>query len=166
MLPLRLALISNNKRIKEVLPVQREHVPIFFFFFAIVDCPSHYPRPALAPSAVFFSLDRAAGCMVWFECLTSLRVQTFFGIYKQPRQPREAFVDYFPACINIYQPGKHRHMSAMRQCLRVARWRAGSCLGLKCDPKTRFVVLKHSVRQWNPPHTLPVWLVHNLGIPR
>lgn len=95
---------------------------------------------------IFFFLDRAAGCIVSSQRLTSLRVQTFFGNYKQPRQPREAFVDSFPVCINIYQAGKQRQMSTMRRFLRVARWLARSCSGLKRNPSIRFEVLKHVVQ--------------------
>lgn len=102
--------------------------------------------PSFSPSAVFFFLDRAAGCIVSSQCLASPRVQTFFGNYKQPSQPREAFVDSFPVCINIYQARKQRQMSTMRRFLRVARWWARSCSGLKRNPSIRFVVLKHFVQ--------------------
>ena len=78
--------------------------------------------PSFSPLSCFFFLDRAAGCIVSSQCLASPRVQTFFGNYKQPSQPREAFVDSFPVCINIYQARKHRQMSTMRRFLRVARW--------------------------------------------
>ncbi len=99
----------------------------------------------LSPPQLFF-LDRAAGCIVSSQCLASPHVQTFFGNYKQPSQPREARVDSFPVCINIYQAWKHRQMSTMRRFLRVARWRAHSCSGLKCNPSIRFVVFKHFVQ--------------------
>lgn len=47
--------------------------------------------PSFTPSAVFFLfLDKAAGCIVSSQSLASLHVQTFFGNYKQPSQPREA----------------------------------------------------------------------------
>lgn len=51
-----------------------------------------------------------------------------------------------PVCINIYQPGKQRQMSTMRQFIRVVWWRAHSCTGLKCNPSIRFVVVKHFVQ--------------------
>lgn len=71
---------------------------------------------------LFYFFDRVAGCIVLSQCLASPHVQTFLGNYKQPSQPREAFVDSLPVCINIYQARKQRQMSAMRRFLRVARW--------------------------------------------
>lgn len=41
-------------------------------------------------SCFFLFLDKAAGCIVSSQSLASLHVQTFFGNYKQPSQPREA----------------------------------------------------------------------------
>lgn len=90
--------------------LQREP-PVDKIFAGIVSSQS---RPLLSPLPFFF-LSRQLGCRVSSQCLTSPHVQTFLGIYKQLSQPREAFVDCFPACINIYQPGKHSHMSAMRR---------------------------------------------------
>lgn len=117
---------------------------IFVWTVTILSQPSSFS--SFSPSAVSFF--QAAGCMVSCQCLTSPHVQTFFGNYKQPSQPREAFVDSFPVCINIYQTEKHGHMSTVRRFPCVARWRAHSCLGLKYDPSIRFVLLRHSVCVW------------------
>lgn len=106
--------------------------------------------PSFTLSCISF-LDRAAGCIVSSRCLASPHVQTFLGNYKQPRQPREAFVDSFSVCINIYQARKQRQMSTMRRFLRVARWWADSCSGLKSNPSIRFVVLTHFVDRGESP---------------
>lgn len=102
---------------------------------------------SFAPLAMFSPLT--GQLVALYHLNVSLRrvYKPFFGNYKQPGQPREAFVDSFPVCINIYQARKHRQMSTMRRFLRVARWWAHSCSGLKCNPTIRFVVLKHFV-QW------------------
>lgn len=137
-----------------VPPLWREHdVPIFRHFKLSIhnymDCNQFIQAfifSLFLPLSCFFFLDKAAGCIVSSQCLASPHVQTFFGNYKQPIQPREAFVDSFPVCINIYQARKQRQMSTMRRCLRVAQWWAHSCSGLKRNPSIRFVVLKHFVK--------------------
>lgn len=68
-------------------------------------------------SAVYSFPDGAASYVISSPCLTSLRLWTFLGSYKQLRQPRQAFVYLFPVCINIYQAGKHGHVTGMTWCL-------------------------------------------------
>ena len=69
---------------------------------------------SFALSAVYSSLDVAAGYV------TSLRVSLrciygpLFGSYKQLRQPRRAFAGLFPVCIIIYQAGIHGHVQGMK----------------------------------------------------
>lgn len=151
---------EGNKMFPSFAILNSQHIIVWIV--TILSKPSSFS--SFTPSAVSFFLDRAAGCLVSCQCLTSPRVQTFFGNYKQPSQPREAFVDSFPVCINIYQAGKHRHMSTMRRFPRVALWWAHSCSGLKCDPNIGFVVLKHSV-QWRGGGESPLWLPQNWRIP-
>lgn len=121
---------------------------IIIWIFTNLSNPPSFP--SFTPSAVFFFLDRAAGCIVSSQCLASPHVQTFLGNYKQPSQPREAFVDSFPVCINIYQARKQRQMSTMRRFLRVAQWWAHSCSGLKHNPSIRFMLLTHFVDGGSP----------------
>lgn len=130
---------SLHSKNTPVPPRRREQdVPIFHRFkLSICNCKSPiHPslhRSLLSPSRLFcfffflsflcfFCIDMAAGCIESSQCLASLRLQTFFGNYKQPSQPREAFVDSFADCINIYQALKHRQTSTMRRFLRVAWW--------------------------------------------
>lgn len=124
--------------------------------------PSSFPTPT-PPQLLLLFLDRAAGCIVSSQCLASPHVQTFFGNYKQPGQPREAFVDCFPVCINIYQAGKHRQMSTMRQFLHVAQWRARSGPGLNRNPGITFVVVKTfcviAMRGPKPQRLLQSWRI-------
>lgn len=153
--PCRLSVFSFTPKILQCLQLWREHnVPIFRHFKLSIhnymDCNQFIQAFIFSLfhplSCFFFFLDRAAGCIVSSQCLASPHVQTFFGNYKQPSQPREAFADSFTFCINIYQARKHRQMSTMRRFHRVARWWAHSCSGLKCNPSIRFVVLKHFVQ--------------------
>lgn len=72
-------------------------------------------------SAVYSFPAQAASYVISSPCLTPLRLWTFLGSYKQLRQPRQAFVDLFPVCINIYQAGKHEHVTGMTWCLCDAR---------------------------------------------
>lgn len=116
-------------------------------------------------SAVYSFSDGAASYVISSPSLTSLRLWTFFGSYKQLRQPRQAFVDLFPVCINIYQAGKHRHVTGMTWCLCDARGWADS-LGLATDPNIWSVALKQSAENPEGPHWEgPVFVVQDGRIP-
>lgn len=111
-----------------------------------MDCHQFYPSlhlfPAFTPSAVsFFHLTGQLLALYHLNVSLCCMLQTIFGNHKWPSQPRGAFVDSFPVCINIYQARKQRQMSTMRKCLLVTRLWAHP--GSKCNPSIRFVVLKH-----------------------
>lgn len=91
-----------------------------------MDCHQFYPSlhlfPAFTPSAVsFFHLTGQLLALYHLNVSLCCMLQTIFGNHKWPSQPRGAFVDSFPVCINIYQARKQRQMSTMRKCLLVTR---------------------------------------------